>query len=74
MLTGGSTACGPLKTAIEIDSLSLNASTYSYCAFWDAPQVEKCTACLRASEDGHITANCMSDLTTPFLNRLLTGL
>ncbi|KAK8079100.1 hypothetical protein PG994_002907 [Apiospora phragmitis] len=51
------TACGPFRQAIEIDQLSTNASTYSYCSLWDYDHSEKCSECLLRLPDGHIQNN-----------------
>ncbi|KAN0103309.1 hypothetical protein V8E51_011622 [Hyaloscypha variabilis] len=41
-----STACQPLESAIEFDSLSSQASEYGYCALMNTVSVPKCNACL----------------------------
>jgi len=41
-----STACQPLESAIEFDSLSNEASEYGYCALMNTVSVPKCTTCL----------------------------
>ncbi|KAK8859313.1 lpxtg-domain-containing protein [Apiospora arundinis] len=57
-----STACGPFKQAIEIDQLSTNASTFSYCSLWDFEHSQKCSTCLSVMPDGHILNNFLQVL------------
>jgi hypothetical protein len=56
-----STACEPLKNAIESNQLGQNSSAYDYCATWRRDQVPKCAACLRAGNN-HYLSNCWSFL------------
>lgn len=46
------TACGPLKDALEYETLAANASTYGYCSVWNDLQVPKCSECLRVMDGG----------------------
>ncbi|KAK8062360.1 Centromere/microtubule-binding protein cbf5 [Apiospora hydei] len=53
-----SRACGPLQQALEIDRLSPNASTFSYCSLWNFDFSEQCSNCLNFLETGgHILNN-----------------
>ena len=52
------TACGPLKDAVEYESLAPNATAYGYCSVWNDQQVPKCGECLRFMDGGHYLNNC----------------
>ncbi len=56
------TACGELQTALTDDRLKGTKLDYSYCSAgggaMTGPAVEKCLACVAASDDQHFLANC----------------
>ncbi|KAH8664183.1 hypothetical protein BX600DRAFT_294339 [Xylariales sp. PMI_506] len=56
------TACGPLQSAIEYDSLATGQSSYGYCSLWISSQVPKCEACLQAMTNGHYLTNYINIL------------
>ena len=52
-------ACGPLQSAIELDSLAPNATEYSYCTlFLGSISVSKCSACLAEQSSEFYLTNC----------------
>ncbi|KAI0596736.1 hypothetical protein F4775DRAFT_584771 [Biscogniauxia sp. FL1348] len=56
------TACGPLRDAVEYGNLSSSVTLYGYCSLWSDYQLEKCTDCLSAWSEGHYLHNFMSIL------------
>ncbi|ORY71509.1 uncharacterized protein BCR38DRAFT_382160 [Pseudomassariella vexata] len=74
------TACGPLKAAIEYDGLESNATAYGYCSLWSDLQASKCDACLTNMENAHFFLNYINVLNgackmqpTPGLTLALEG-
>jgi len=57
-----STACGPLEAGIEMDSLSPNASTYSYCGLLLESHVPNCHACLSQQSKQFYLTNMLTVL------------
>ena len=70
-LTQLSTACGVLENAFEFDSLSVNATSYGFCALLPAVNVPHCTSCLQVLSTEFYLTNCMS--ISPACNNMLAN-
>ncbi|KAH7033506.1 uncharacterized protein B0I36DRAFT_321603 [Microdochium trichocladiopsis] len=57
-----STACEPLKNALQYENLAPNVTSYGYCSTWSDLQVPKCSACLKAMDGGHYLVNYLQVL------------
>lgn len=64
------TACGELQAALTDDRLKGDKLDYSFCSAdggaMGGSAVEKCLACVAASDDQDFLANCTPLLTPPF--------
>jgi len=56
-----STACGPLKEAVEWNNLTSKTGSFDFCESWLSNQVPKCSACLVAGEN-HFLNNYLTML------------
>ncbi|KAI1762813.1 hypothetical protein GGR53DRAFT_467961 [Hypoxylon sp. FL1150] len=54
-------ACQPIMNAIQYGNLSASSSEYAYCDLWTETNLDKCQACLQASNE-HYLSNYVSIL------------
>lgn len=68
-----STSCGPLQSAFEYDSLSPNASSYSFCPLLPSITVTKCTTCLNELNDERYLSNFVTALEAACIQQPVNG-